>query len=76
MALEDEEIFADRALLDWAREAPRSPAYDEELNEEQAAALEYERQKWMESRPNVPSGYDDDSSIRVTGPGTHLNQNL
>jgi hypothetical protein len=61
MAFSDDEqqIAEDRALLDWAREAPTSPGdYDHAPSEEEAAAHDYERRKWLERKPNVRSGYD------------------
>ena len=57
---DDEQIFEDRALLDWARSAPKSPgSYDHAPTEEESAAHEYERRKWMEKKPTTKSEYND-----------------
>jgi hypothetical protein len=57
---DDEQIFEDRALLDWARSAPDSPGdYDHAPSEEEAAAYDYDRRKWMEQKPPVRSKYGD-----------------
>ena len=57
---DDQSIFEERALLDWAREAPRSPgSYDYAPSEEESAAYEYEQRKWMEKKPAVSDGYGD-----------------
>jgi hypothetical protein len=57
---DDPSIYEDRDLLDWARQAPRSPgSYDYAPNEEESAAYEYEKRKWMERKPTVSDGYGD-----------------
>jgi len=57
---DDEQLFAERDLLDWAREAPRSPgSYDYAPTEEESAAYDYERRKWMERRPTSLDSYEE-----------------
>lgn len=57
---DDEQIFEDRALLDWARSAPEAPgSYDYPASEEEKAAYEYDRRKWMEEKPPTKSRYAD-----------------
>jgi len=57
---EEERIYEDRALLDWARSAPENPGnYDTDLTEEQAAYYDYDLRKWREKKPNVKSNYGD-----------------
>jgi len=49
---DDAQIFADRDLLDWARQCPESPgSYDQRATEEEVAAHEYAVRKWREKRP-------------------------
>lgn len=65
---DDQQIFEDRALLDWARSAPQAPgSYDYPASEEAMAAYDYDRRKWMEQKPYVRSSYDDEWATRSVG---------
>ena len=59
---EEERIYEDSALLEWARSAPEHPGnYDTgwRLTEDQAAYYDYDLRKWHEKKPNVKSNYGD-----------------
>jgi hypothetical protein len=58
---DDEQIFRDRALLDWAREAPRPRDYDAgPMSEEESAAREHATRKWLEKKPRRRRYADED----------------
>ena len=56
---DDAQIFAERDLLDWAKEYPESPgSYDYRPTEEEVAAHEYAVRKWREKKPQNLNGGD------------------
>jgi hypothetical protein len=61
MANSDDEaqIAEDRALLDWAREAPAPRGYDDgPESEEESAARDHARRKHAERKPRTRPKYD------------------
>ena len=57
---DDAQIYADRDLLDWARQSPQSPGdYDHAASEEQQAAHEAAKKKWLDQKPNSTPVYDE-----------------
>jgi hypothetical protein len=49
---DDEQIFRDRAMQDWANEYPEPPGdYDHAPTEEESAAHDHAVKKWAERRP-------------------------
>jgi len=58
---DDPSIYEDRALLEWAREAPRPRDYDAgPMSEEESAAREHARRKHAERKPRVRRYADED----------------
>ena len=57
----DDQIYRERDLLDWAREAPERPgSYDQAPTEEEQAAYEHSARKHMERKPRVRRYADED----------------
>lgn len=58
---DDPSIYEDRALLEWAREAPEPRSYDAgPESEEEAAAREHARRKHAERKPRRRRYADED----------------
>ena len=58
---DDAQIYADRDLLDWARQAPDRPgSYDQAPTEEESAAYNHAIRKHMDNKPRRKSYADED----------------
>ena len=57
----DDQIYAERDLLDWARQAPQRPGYDDVLTEEQRIAYKRDVLDHAKQRPSTDNGYGGDS---------------
>lgn len=56
----DDQIYAERDLLDWAKSRPSSPgSYEQAPTEEAQAAYDHELREWANKKPDTGNGYGD-----------------
>jgi len=58
---DDPSIYEDRALLEWARQAPRPRGYDDgPMSEEESAARDHAVREHAKRKPHVRRYADED----------------
>ncbi|OGN02328.1 MAG: hypothetical protein A2651_01015 [Candidatus Yanofskybacteria bacterium RIFCSPHIGHO2_01_FULL_42_12] len=59
---DEEQIFEDHELLEWARQTPKSPrSYDNpNPTEDELAFHEEEKRRWLEKKPKTRNPYRND----------------